>query len=101
MLKCSDSLRLAKLETNGVPLDGFATFTCKDIGNHTHEVVDAKGILGHHQVNHLLAGGIQASLPSVHGKCVVEGCALFVQVVSKVRIPEVARAVAMLTQNGS
>ena len=63
MLKRADGLRLAKLQTEGVPLDGFAALARQDVGGQTQEVVDAEGVLGDHQVDHLLAGGVQASPP--------------------------------------
>ena len=73
MLKRSEILRLAKLEAEGVPVDVFAAFSHGDVGVKTKEVADAEAVLGHHQVDHLLAGGVKASIPSVRGESVVEG----------------------------
>jgi hypothetical protein len=54
VLKGCDRLGLADLETESVPLDEIASFANPNVRDQTQEVVDAKYVLGNHQVNRLV-----------------------------------------------
>ena len=76
MLEGRDGLRLAHPEAERVPLDRLAALPRQRVEEDGEEVVDAERVLGHHQVEHLLAAAVEAGAPTLHGKRVVEGRAL-------------------------
>ena len=76
VLEGRDGLRLAHLEAERVPLDRLAALPRQRVEEDGEEVVDAERVLGHHQVDHLLAAALEPGAPTLHRKRVVEGRAL-------------------------
>ena len=76
MLEGRDGLRPAHPEAERVPLDRLAALPRQRVEEDGEEVVDAERVLGHHQVEHLLAAALEPGAPALHGKRVVEGRAL-------------------------